>query len=235
MLVLQRVQPSSWADRVPAAAPDSEALTQTQTSYEEEGLQAGGWSKSRKGAGGGHLLEKSSQVNRAWLGFRGASVPQLSSPSLPTSSVVELRYSELLYSQCPWSLHLWGEKDFHKGVRGHVSWKGAPAHASGEFEVLNTIRQSPCAFSPFQIFNCSAPDTGNMELLVRYGTRSRRPAGSIAGGKGSPCFAMTEPQVPTLSHPQALRQARPLPSLIGLCHQGPRDPCQLNQNVLSLR
>ena len=44
-------------------------------------------------------------------GFRGASVPQLYSiPSLPTSSVVELRYSELLYSQCPGSLHLWGEE-----------------------------------------------------------------------------------------------------------------------------
>ena len=41
----------------PAVALDSGALTQTQTSYELKILQAGGWSQSRKGAGGGHLLE----------------------------------------------------------------------------------------------------------------------------------------------------------------------------------
>ena len=72
----------------------------------------------------GRWLEQEQERSRGWAssreifsseyslaGFRGASVPQLSSPpSLPTSSVVELRYSELLYSQCPWSLHLWGEE-----------------------------------------------------------------------------------------------------------------------------
>ena len=105
-------------------------------------------------------------------------------------------------------VNLWREwpkmEDLKDKARAKALWNLFLPHEYGKLSPgLTNLEYAPLAEImgrvPFasQIFNCSAPDTGNMEVLAKYGSPEQQECWlkPLLDGKIRSAYVMTEPQV----------------------------------------
>lgn len=101
-------------------------------------------------------------------------------------------------SQGLWNLFM-PPSSGHRPVDDSFKFEGPNKDGSG----LSNLQYALCAEEmgriewASEVFNCSAPDTGNMEVLNRYGTREQKDKwlGPLMRGEIRSAFLMTEPDV----------------------------------------
>ena len=111
-----------------------------------------------------------------------------------------------LYTLEPWILNSeWDEKlpklnELREQVKSIGLWLPQIPKKYGGLGLTNAEHGEICEIlgsSPYglYVFNCQAPDAGNMEILIEFGTKEQQKKylGPLLNGDIRSCFAMTEP------------------------------------------